>query len=80
LGWDTPSAEGSSVGRYFSPAATVGHLGFTGTSLWIDPPAGLAVTLLSNRVHPTRENVKIRELRPRFHEAIRLDLRQNLLA
>jgi CubicO group peptidase (beta-lactamase class C family) len=72
-GWDTPSGESSSAGRYFS-AASVGHLGFTGTSLWIDPPAGIAVTLLTNRVHPTRENNAIRAFRPRFHDAIREDI------
>jgi CubicO group peptidase (beta-lactamase class C family) len=72
-GWDTVSERGSSAGRYFS-SASVGHLGFTGTSLWIDPVARLAVTLLSNRVHPTRENIKIRTLRPLFHDAIREDI------
>lgn len=76
LGWDTPSAAGSSVGQYFSPA-TVGHLGFTGTSLWIDPAAGVAVALLSNRVHPSRENIQIKAFRPRFHDAIREDLHEN---
>jgi CubicO group peptidase (beta-lactamase class C family) len=70
LGWDTPTGEESSVGRYFSPR-TVGHLGFTGTSLWIDLEAGLAVTLLTNRVHPTRENTMIRAFRPKFHDALR---------
>ncbi len=71
-GWDTPSGI-SSAGTKFS-GTTVGHLGFTGTSLWIDLEAELAVTLLSNRVHPSRENIKIREFRPKFHDAIRLDL------
>ncbi|MCM2277809.1 MAG: beta-lactamase family protein [Oligoflexia bacterium] len=73
LGWDTPSGADSSAGRYF-PRGSVGHLGFTGTSLWIDPGAGLAVTLLTNRVHPSRENQRIRAFRPRFHDAIREDL------
>jgi CubicO group peptidase (beta-lactamase class C family) len=73
LGWDTPSGEVSSAGRKFSPYS-VGHLGFTGTSLWIDLEAELAVTLLTNRVHPSRENEKIRKFRPAFHEALRLDL------
>lgn len=73
LGWDTPSGGTPSCGHRFSPGS-VGHLGFTGTSLWIDPDAGLAVTLLSNRVHPSRENIGIRQLRPRFHDAIREDL------
>jgi CubicO group peptidase (beta-lactamase class C family) len=68
LGWDTPSAE-SSAGRYFS-ASSFGHTGFTGTSLWIDPERELFVILLTNRVHPTRENRKISELRRRFHDAV----------
>lgn len=74
LGWDTPSGTESSAGRYFSKSS-VGHLGFTGTSLWIDPEAMIAIVLLSNRVHPTRENNKIRGFRPRFHDALREDLR-----
>jgi CubicO group peptidase (beta-lactamase class C family) len=73
LGWDTPSAQGSSVGPRFSER-TVGHLGFTGVSLWMDLEAGLSAILLTNRVHPTRENVKIREFRPQFHDALRIDL------
>lgn len=54
LGWDTPSP-GSSAGSLLSPRA-FGHTGFTGTSLWIDPERRLFVILLTNRVHPTREN------------------------
>lgn len=73
LGWDTPSGEIPSAGKFFSPNS-VGHLGFAGPSLWIDPDARLAVALMSNRVHLTRENIKIRAFRPRFHDAIRLDL------
>jgi serine-type D-Ala-D-Ala carboxypeptidase len=76
LGWDTPSPVGSSAGKAFS-ARSVGHLGYTGTSLWIDPEAGPAAVLLSNRVHPTRDNIRIRALRPRFHDALRADLRQH---
>lgn len=72
-GWDTPSAQGSSAGRYFS-TESVGHLGFAGTSLWIDPQAKLAVTLLTNRVHPSRENIKIRTFRPLLHDAVREDI------
>ena len=67
-GWDTPSGR-SSAGRFFS-AKSFGHTGFTGTSLWIDPERDLLVVLLTNRVHPTRENRKIRELRPAFHDAV----------
>ncbi len=68
LGWDTPS-DPSSAGRYFS-ARSFGHTGFTGTSLWIDPELDLIVVLLTNRVHPTRENIAIRRLRPAIHDAI----------
>lgn len=75
-GWDLPSEKGSSTGQFFSKRS-VGHLGFTGTSLWIDRDAGLAVALLTNRVHPSRENVLIREFRPRFHDAVRKDLVTN---
>nr|WP_321465783.1 serine hydrolase [uncultured Desulfobulbus sp.] len=69
LGFDTPSPGGSSSGRYFSPAS-VGHLGFSGTSFWIDPEKEVVVVLLTNRVHPTRENVKIRTYRPWFHDQL----------
>ena len=73
LGWDTPTDQNSSVGERFS-RNSVGHLGFTGTSLWIDRDAGLAVSLLSNRVHPSRENPKLKAFRPVFHDALRTDL------
>ena len=72
LGWDTPAA-GSSCGRRFS-AAAFGHTGFTGTSLWIDPEKDLFVILLTNRVHPTRDNAALAELRPAFHDALIEDL------
>ena len=68
LGWDTPAA-GSSCGRRFS-ATAFGHTGFTGTSLWIDPALDLFVILLTNRVHPTRDNTALAELRPAFHDAL----------
>jgi CubicO group peptidase (beta-lactamase class C family) len=55
LGWDTPST-GNSAGRYLS-AGSFGHVGFTGTSLWMDPERHLAIVLLSNRVNPTRDNL-----------------------
>ncbi len=70
LGWDTPS-DPSSAGRYFS-ARSYGHTGFTGTSLWIDPELELIVVLLTNRVHPTRDNIAIRRLRPAIHDAVAL--------
>lgn len=69
LGWDTPSAERSSSGRNFSPNA-VGHLGFTGTSIWIEPEREIAISMLTNRVHPRRDNQKIREFRPNIHDLI----------
>ena len=68
LGWDKPG-ETPSCGRYFS-ASSYGHLGFTGTSLWIDPEKDLFVVLLTNRVHPTRANEAIRQVRPAVHDAI----------
>lgn len=69
-GWDTPSGETSSAGRGFAPEATVGHLGFTGTSLWIERKQKLVAVLLTNRVYPTRENSMIKSLRVAFHEAV----------
>ena len=69
LGWDTPSASKSASGEYFSPHS-VGHLGFTGTSIWWDLENNYHVVLLSNRVHPTRKNEKIREFRPMIHDLI----------
>jgi len=68
LGWDTPS-EPSSSGRSFGPRS-IGHLGFTGTSLWIDPDRELAVVLLTNRTWPDRSSQAIRQVRPAFHDAI----------
>lgn len=68
-GFDGKSAEGSSAGTVLGPR-TFGHLGFTGTSLWIDPDARVCVSLLTNRVCPTRDNVRIREARPRVHDEL----------
>jgi beta-glucosidase-like glycosyl hydrolase/CubicO group peptidase (beta-lactamase class C family) len=56
LGWDTPS-QGSSGGDWVTSSA-FGHTGYTGTSIWMDPELDLWVILLTNRVHPTRENQK----------------------
>ncbi|MGQ9619023.1 MAG: glycoside hydrolase family 3 N-terminal domain-containing protein [Candidatus Aminicenantia bacterium] len=69
LGWDTPSKEGSTAGKFVSTKA-FGHTGFTGTSIWIDPEKEIFVVLLTNRVHLTRENQKIKEVRPRVHDAV----------
>jgi CubicO group peptidase (beta-lactamase class C family) len=68
LGWDTPSTP-SSGGRYLSESS-FGHLGYTGTSLWIDPVQELEIVLLSNRVHPTRQNERIRRFRPYIHDVV----------
>ena len=68
LGWDTPSHPSSS-GTRFAPTS-YGHLGFTGTSLWIDPKRHLSITLLTNRTWPDRSSQLIREVRPRLHDAI----------
>lgn len=69
LGWDTPSRNGSSAGVHFSPAS-VGHLGFPGTSLWMDLEQDVQVVLLTNRVHPSRGNRRIQAFRPRIHDCI----------
>ena len=68
LGWDTPSSP-SQAGKYFSDKS-FGHLGYTGTSLWIDPEQQLSVTLLTNRTWPDCKNQAIKEIRPRFHDAV----------
>jgi CubicO group peptidase (beta-lactamase class C family) len=68
LGWDTPSAPSQS-GKYFSPQS-FGHLGYTGTSLWIDPTRQLSITLLTNRTWPDCSNQAIKQIRPKFHDAI----------
>ncbi len=68
LGWDTPSSPSQS-GRFFS-ARSFGHLGFTGTSLWIDPERELSVTLLTNRTWPDCANQAIKQVRPKFHDAV----------
>jgi CubicO group peptidase (beta-lactamase class C family) len=68
-GFDGKAPSGSAAGTLAGPA-TFGHLGFTGTSLWCDPDAGLVTVLLSNRVHPTRAHAAIRQARPRVHDAL----------
>ncbi len=69
LGFDTPASTDSSAGRLFS-SETVGHLGFTGTSFWLDLEREMAVILLTNRIHPSRDNEKIKEFRPLLHDAV----------
>ncbi len=68
LGWDTPSPPSQS-GRHLSTAA-FGHLGYTGTSLWIDPELQLAITLLTNRTWPDHSSQAIKQVRRRFHDAV----------
>ncbi|MDJ0874850.1 MAG: serine hydrolase domain-containing protein [Desulfobacterales bacterium] len=69
LGFDTPAATGSSSGKYFSHHS-VGHLGFTGTSFWMDLDRGILVVLLTNRIHPSRVNEGIKEFRPLIHDRV----------
>jgi CubicO group peptidase (beta-lactamase class C family) len=69
LGWDTPS-EHSSSGGHFSPFS-IGHLGYSGCSLWIDLNANIAAVLLTNRTWPDRASQLIREVRPAFYDAVR---------
>jgi CubicO group peptidase (beta-lactamase class C family) len=68
LGWDKPTPP-SQAGQYFS-SRSFGHLGFTGTSLWIDPDKQLAVILLTNRTWSDRSSQVIKEVRPKFHDAV----------
>jgi CubicO group peptidase (beta-lactamase class C family) len=68
LGWDTPSNPSSS-GHHFGPRS-FGHLGYSGTSLWVDPDRNLAVVLLTNRTWPDRSSKAIQQVRPAFHDAI----------
>ena len=75
LGWDTPSDRGSSAGDYFS-IGSYGHLGFTGTSLWIDPNEEIIIVFLTNRVYPTRENKGIYNIRRELHNSIMTNIKE----
>jgi serine-type D-Ala-D-Ala carboxypeptidase len=75
LGWDTMLPT-SSCGTRMSPRA-IGHTGFTGTSLWIDPASDLYVVILTNRVHPRRDGEGIQEVRRALHDAIVTALRDD---
>jgi len=71
-GWDTPTsaeAGGSQAGSRFS-VETIGHLGWTGCSLWIDLPREVTVVLLANRVYYGQDNDRLKGLRPRIHDAV----------
>jgi len=70
LGFDTPSPTGYSSGGRYLARQSIGHLGYTGTSFWIDPLREIILVLLTNRVHPSRENKKIRDFRPMFHDQV----------
>lgn len=72
-GFDTPSPVGSSSGKYLSKNSA-GHLGFTGTSFWIDLDRGISIVLLTNRVHPTRKNEGIRQFRPIYHDTVMINI------
>ena len=76
LGWDTPSQTGSSAGTMMSRSYSFGHTGFTGTSIWVDPDTDLFVILLTNRVHPTRENREILGLRGPVADSVVVGLRR----
>ena len=77
LGWDTPSTNGkSSAGDFFSNQS-YGHLGFTGTSLWIDPDNEIIIVLLTNRVHPTRDKKGIYKVRRDLHNSIMNNILEN---
>jgi len=69
LGWDTPTVGKSAAGSFFSQRS-VGHLGFTGCSIWWDLEKNCHVVLLTNRVHPSRKNDKIKDFRPHIHDQI----------
>jgi CubicO group peptidase (beta-lactamase class C family) len=69
LGFDSPDREDASCGKYFAKTS-VGHLGFTGTSFWMDLERSVIVILLTNRVHPGRDNDQIKAFRPDLHDAV----------
>lgn len=71
FGWDVPTGPTSSAGRYFS-RSSIGHTGFTGTSLWIDPERDLFVVLLTNRLNPSATNQRHVRLRRELHDAVQL--------
>jgi CubicO group peptidase (beta-lactamase class C family) len=70
LGFDIPSETDSSCGNWFEKKHTVGHLGFTGTSFWMDLHQSIIIVLLTNRIHPSRANEAIKKFRPMIHDAV----------
>lgn len=73
LGWDTPTRDNSSCGGLFSENS-IGHLGFTGTSIWVDLQKDIVIIFLTNRICPTRKNEKIKQFRPLIHNTIMKEL------
>ena len=69
LGFDTPSSVNSSAGKFFS-RYSVGHLGYTGVSFWMDLKREIIIIFFTNRIHPSRNNIKIRYFRPYLHDKI----------
>jgi CubicO group peptidase (beta-lactamase class C family) len=69
LGWDTPTP-GSSSGHLLTPDGSIGHLGYAGTSVWMDWKKDRIIVLLTNRVHPVRTNNLIRDFRPVLHDRV----------
>lgn len=69
LGWDTPSEKDSTTGELLSKNS-VGHTGFTGTSIWLDFERELLILLFSNRVHPSRNNQRFLKMRPKIHDTV----------
>ncbi|MBI4775782.1 MAG: serine hydrolase [Deltaproteobacteria bacterium] len=76
MGFDTPSAQGSSAGTLFA-RNSVGHLGFTGTSFWMDLESGFSVILLTNRLLARPRNARIRGFRPRLHDLVWKSMRES---
>lgn len=72
-GWNLPSKRNSSAGKFFSKHS-IGHLGFTGCSIWMDLDKDLWIILLSNRVHPSVNNQKMTQFRPLLHDAVMREL------
>lgn len=70
LGFDVPAEKASSAGEYFDRETSVGHLGFTGTSFWMALDQGIIIVLLTNRIHPRRDNEAIRHFRPLLHNTL----------
>ena len=68
LGFDIPSCQAASCGRYFKKGKTFGHLGYTGTSFWVDLNDGVMLIFLSNRVLTDKDNVMMKDFRPRLHD------------